>query len=79
MKNYILLSLVAFLTTTLLIFFYLRGETKLSLQHSEILALFSEAKEIESVVERDLLKSRNFILQNYDTLAGAEVQLNHSM
>lgn len=72
MKRYIILSIVGLLTFGSLIFFYQRSESHLNKTHQDVLKMFLTAKQVDTALEKDLLKSRSFFLLNYDPIVDNE-------
>lgn len=76
MKRYLILSSLGFLIFSLLFYFYTNSESRLAHKNEKMLKLFSHAEYVETALEKDLLKSRNFLLLNYDPIVGNEFEIN---
>lgn len=68
MKKYIALSVVGAIVFAALTYFYSHGESQLAAGHQNVLQLFLAAKQAETKLEKDLLKSRSFLLLTYDSI-----------
>ncbi len=75
MKRYILLSISGFVAFGFLIFLYQHSYSQLSDRHNDVLKLFLMAKQVEATLEKDLLKSRNFLLMTYDPIVDNEKEV----
>lgn len=76
MRKYLLLSAAGFLGFGALSFIYAHGESQLVKTNQEILNYFSAAREENSSLEKEVLKARSFLLQNYDSIVSSEEKLN---
>lgn len=72
MKKYIVLTVICIFLFGALTVFYVKSESILTKEHQNILKLFLTAKQLEATLEKDLLKSRNFLLLTYDPLVENE-------
>ncbi len=66
-KNTIFLF-VCMVTLSALVFLYIKGENRLNKSHQQILTSFSRAENLEALLRIDVLKVKNFMLSNYDSI-----------
>ena len=72
MTRYILLSVFGFVAFGFMFFFFQKSQSSFAQNHQKVLKLFSDAKQVEATLEKDLLKSKNFLVNSYDTLVANE-------
>lgn len=68
MRRHILLVIFGVLGFVFVIFTYFKSQSQLSSSHNAAIRLFTSAKQIESSLDRDILKTRDFLLLTYDPL-----------
>ena len=76
MRKYILLICSGFLSLASLLYFYKQSEGQLLRKHEDTLKLLAQARNAESSLEKGLLKSRGFLIYNYDTIVSSEAELS---
>lgn len=72
MKRYIVLALVGVVAFSFLLVLYQKSESQLSKDYQKVMELLLTAKQVEATLEKDLLKSRNFLLLTYDPIVSNE-------
>ncbi len=75
MKRYIILSIFGSLAFVFLFILHQKSESKFTKNYQEVLSLFLTARQVETSLEKDLLKSRNFLLLTYDSIVENEKEV----
>ena len=71
MRKYIALSVLGIFVFGMLAFFYQHSQSQLYDEHNSILQVLLIAKQAETNLEKDLLKSRNYLVLTYDPLVAS--------
>lgn len=71
MKRYLILTFFGGVAFISLFVSFQKSESILTLKHQSTLDVFFSARQIEDELDRNVLKSRSFLLLTYDTMAGA--------
>lgn len=68
MRKHILLSISGLVIFGFLVFLFRSSSSQLAEGQNNVLTLFLTAKQVEATLEKDVLKSRNFLLSSYDPI-----------
>ncbi|RZA07299.1 MAG: hypothetical protein EOP11_08055, partial [Proteobacteria bacterium] len=75
MRTNVLLTTVGMVGVMALSYFYFHGQSRFAVHHQKMLSLISAAKETDAALDANLLKSRDFLLLNYDPIVRNEVEM----
>lgn len=78
MKNSGILLLVSLLACAGLTAIYLRGESHMAHDREAVSSMFENLRLMETSIQKDVLRSRNFMLGNYDSLVDNQDHLEKS-
>jgi len=76
-KKYILLSIFGIVVLGALVFFYTHSESQLVHGHQDTLKTLTRAKQMDASLEKNLLRLRNFLLQNYDEITSDSDEIDN--
>lgn len=75
MRTRLLLTFAGMLGMMLLSYVYMHGQSLFTSHHLRVLSLLSASNEVESSLNANLLKSRDFLLLTYDPIVRDEVEM----
>jgi signal transduction histidine kinase len=72
MKRNLILIAISVLAVLALTMLYTHSQSRLVAHHQDVMAVLSSAREVDAGLNADLLKSRDFMLMNYDPIVREE-------
>jgi signal transduction histidine kinase len=76
MRKYIFLTIVSIFVASFLFYLCTHSESHLEQSHQEILNVLLNAKQAEATLDKNLLKSRNFLISSYDPIVESQQKVS---